>query len=272
MKRANAIIATAILACNLAHAQGDDSGASDARVDFRIGAQLFADFSTVLRIDSERFGFGTEIELEEDLAIEDAIQVGRLDATFRFNKRHGIAMSFYDIERDGTRLTDKDIGFGETFYPEGTPVQSEFNERIIKAAYRYRFLSKQKAEMSGSFGLHTMQIETALRALDGSLVQEQEADAPLPVFGIHGAYRFGAKWRFTGSVEWFDVQVGDFQGTFLDALIAVEHDTFENVGFGFGFNRFSLDVEAGNSNLRGLLDITFDAGIVYFTGSFGSID
>ena len=124
--------------------------------------------------------------------------------------------------------------------------------------------------MSASFGLHTMRFETSLRTADGSLAQTRDADAPLPVLGIQGSYRFTPKWRIVGSMEWLDVKVGDFEGTFLDALISVEHDTFERVGFGFGFNRFDLDVRSGDENWRGLIELKFDSAVFYVKGGFGN--
>lgn len=255
-----------------ASAQDSASQFDDARFQFHVGGQLFTNYSTQLRIDSETFGFGTEIELEEELSVEDSLQIGRLDATLRIGGRSSLAMSYYDIARDGTRPTQRDIQFGDTFYPAGTPVQTEFNQEVIKAAYRFRFLRRPRAQMSASIGLHTMLISTAVRSLDGSRVEEQDADAPLPVFGLQGAWQFGEKWQLNGSTEWFDVKSGDFQGTFMDAIVSVEHQTFERIGFGFGINRFLLDVEAGDADLRGLVEVQFDAGILYMKGSFGSID
>ncbi len=114
-------------------------------------------------------------------------------------------------------------------------------------------------------------VETALRALDGSVVQERDADAPLPVIGLEGTYALADRWRLTGSMEWFDMQSGDLQGTLVDLLASVEHQTFENVSFGIGLNRFQFDFEAGDENLSGKIDVTFDAAVIYVKGSFGSI-
>lgn len=74
-----------------------------------------------------------------------------------------------------------------------------------------------------------MRLSTALSALDGSVTSGHCADAPLPVFGVHGTHRIGDKWRFVGDVGWFDVAAGDLQGTFMDALLALENDTFHRI-------------------------------------------
>ena len=123
--------------------------------------------------------------------------------------------------------------------------------------------------MRASFGLHSMRIKTELATTDGSRSQTADADAPLPVIGIQGAYRFSPKWRVVGSAEWFDIEFGDIQGTFLDALFSVEYEISERYGVGFGFNRFELDVQSGDENLKGQVDVTFDAALLYIKGGFG---
>ena len=239
------------------------------RFTFRVGAQLFTSFSSTLRVDSETLGLGTEFKLEDDLSVEDSFQILRLDGAYYFNQRHSIAASFYDIQRDGSRPISRDIMFADEIFPINTVLESQFDQSIIKLAYHYQFLNRPKLDMSASAGLHTMKIKTALAAADGSRVQTSDADAPLPVIGIQGAYRFSPKWRVVGSAEWFDIQSGDFKGTFLDALFSVEYEISERYGIGFGFNRFGLDVESGDENLKGEIDITFDAAVLYFKGGFG---
>jgi hypothetical protein len=266
-----ALAIVALLFSAAAVAQDTGSAVDDSRFEIRLGGQLFSSFTSRLRVDSDTFGLGTELELESDLAVEEGIQVGRLDGVFNFNSRHALAMSFYDISRTGSRAIARDISYGDEFYPAGTPVGSEFGQQIIKAAYRYRFLDRPRWNLSGSIGLHMAKVETGLRALDGSIVQERDADAPLPVIGLEGTYAFADRWRLTGSLEWFDMQSGDLQGTLVDLLASIEHQTFENVSFGIGLNRFQFDFEAGDENLSGKIDLTFNAAVIYIKGSFGSI-
>jgi len=258
-----------VISISIANAQDSDYDEDRQRFSYRVGGQFFSDFTSRVRIDSETLGLGTELVMEDEFSLEESIQVLRFDGSFHFGRRHGIFFSLYDIGRDGSRITERDIQFGDEFFPAGSEVVSEFNQDIIKLAYGYQFLDKPRLDMSASFGLHTMRFDTTLRSLDGSRDQMQDADVPLPVFGLQGSYRFTPKWRLVGSFEWFDVQVGDFDGTFLDALVSIEHNTFDKVGFGFGFNHFGLDVVAGDKNLRGLIDLKFDAAVFYVKGEFG---
>lgn len=250
-------------------AQAPESELLDGKFYFRVGGQAFSRFRTTLRIDSETLGRGTEVELETTAGLEETINVGRLDGIYRFTDRHSAAFSYYDIERTGARTLDKEIKWGEEVFPISATVESRFRQRIFKAAYAYTFLIRPKGVMAASVGLHTIRFETGLRAFNGSRATSNSADAPLPLIGIRGQYRFGEKWRFVGSVEWLDVSAGDFSGTFSDTILTVEHDTWDRFGFGFGINSFGLDVSAGDANLKGTIDIRFDSFIVYFKGNFG---
>jgi hypothetical protein len=264
------ILSSILLASPIVGAQEVADEQDNKRFSYRVGAQLFTSYSSTLRIDSEILGRGTEFTLENDLNVEQNFEILRLDGVYRFGRRHAVAASFYDIHRTGNRRISRDIKIGDEVFPVNTVVESSFDQDVLKLAYRYQFMNRPKLDMSASFGLHTMQLEHSVRSANGALAQSNSADAPLPVLGIHGSYRFAPKWRFIGSAEWFDVQTGDLQGTFLDAIVSVEHDTFENFGFGFGFNRLKLDLAAGDENLRGQLEITFDAALIYVKGGFGA--
>jgi hypothetical protein len=259
-----------LLAPGLALAQAPESELLNAKFSFRIGGQAFTRFRTTIRIDSPTLGVGTEITLEDATNLDETTSVARLDGLYRFTNRHSMAFSYYDIHRTGSRTIDRDITWnGETF-PINTTVESLFRQRVVKLSYAYTFLIRPKGVMAASVGLHTMKFDTGLRAFDGSRERSNSTEAPLPVIGLRGQYRFGDKWRFVGSVEWFDVSSGDYSGTFSDTNLTVEHDTWDRFGLGFGINSFGLDIRSSDSDLSGSFDIKFDSIVIYFRGNFGS--
>ena len=250
-------------------AQTPESELLDDKFYFRIGGQAFTRFRTTIRVDSETLGRGTEVTLETDANLEEKITIGRVDGSFRFTDRHSAAFSYYDIERTGSGIIDKEIEWDGEIFPINTTVESHFRQRIFKLSYAYTFLLRPKGLMAASAGLHTMHFDTGLRALDGTRERSNSTDAPLPVLGLQGQYRFGEKWRFVGSIEWFDVKTNGYSGTFSDALLSVEHDTWDRFGIGFGINSFGLDVRSGDGDLRGIIDLRFDSFLVYFKGQLG---
>jgi len=265
-------LAIALLDPVIGHAQSVDAGLPDGRFELRLGIQAFNTVRTRLRVDSSTLGIGTEIDLEQDLALPEEINVTRLDAEVRFGRRQGLAVSHYDVRRTGMRPLSFDLRYGDEVFAIGTTIVSEFDQEILQLAYRYRMLHKPRATLDGSFGLHTMRLNSTVHSLDDSRISMRQADAPLPVLGLAGAYQFGRRWRLVGTAEWFDIRTGDLQGLFKDVRAAVEHDTFDHAGFGFGINSVSFDFDARERSWEGLIEVNFNATMAYVFGRFGTRD
>ena len=251
-------------------AQAPRSELLQGKFDFRIGAQAFTTANTTIRIDSETLGLGTEFNLEDGTNLEEEVTVGRLDGKYRFTDRHSVGFSYYNIERTGSRTLDIDIDWDGVTFPIGIAVESQFNEKIVDVSYGYTFFVRPNATLAATAGLHIISFDTSLRALDGSRDRSNSTDAPLPVFGLSGQYRFADKWRFVGSLKVFSFDFDEYDGTFTDLVLTVEHDTWDRFGIGFGINNFGLDVTAGDANLSGSIDTEFDSFLVYIKGHFGS--
>ncbi len=63
------------------------------------------------------------------------------------------------------------------------------------------------------------------------------------------------------------INTGDFSGSLTDLRSTVEHHTFKNVGFGFGINRFDLDLtlEDPDTGFVGSLNNNWSGLLVYVT-------
>jgi len=264
------LIFLALLVPGLAVAQGPQNDLLPGKFDFRIGAQAFTTASTTIRIDSQTLGLGTEFNLEDATNLEEEVTVGRLDGRYRFTDHHSVAFSYYNIERTGSRILDIDIDWDGVTFPMGMEVQSLFNQKIVDVSYGYTFFVRPNATLTATAGLHNISFDTGLRALDGSRDRSNSSDAPLPVFGLGGQYRFADKWRVVGSLKVFSFDFDKYDGTFTDLLLTVEHDTWDRFGIGFGLNSFGLDVTAGDANLSGSIDTDFDSFLIYIKGHFGS--
>ena len=85
MIRRTLVATIIVLAAPVVAAQEAVDDLDQERFTFRVGAQLFTNFTTRLRVDSATLGRGTELVVEDDLSVEDSLQVGRLDGTYHFN-------------------------------------------------------------------------------------------------------------------------------------------------------------------------------------------
>ncbi|MGI9206256.1 MAG: hypothetical protein ACR2Q3_19730, partial [Woeseiaceae bacterium] len=85
------------------------------RASISLGAFL-TDRDTTGRVDSETLGLGTVIDAEDDLGLDSSDTVARLDAYYRFNTRHRIDFSVFDLSRDATGTIDRSIQFRDEIF------------------------------------------------------------------------------------------------------------------------------------------------------------
>jgi hypothetical protein len=113
------------------------------RASISLGAFL-TDRDTNGRLDSDTLGLGTVIDAEDDHGLDSSDIVLRLDAYYRFNPRHRIDFSVFDLSRDATATIDESIQFGDEIFDINSTISSEYDLTVYKAAYTYSFLVRDK--------------------------------------------------------------------------------------------------------------------------------
>ena len=63
-------------------------------------------------------------------------------------------------------------------------------------------------------------------------------------------------------------EVDDVDGRIEHGTIHFEHDTFDRVGFGFGYDWFNVEVKASERLWTGRADVRFHGPMLFLKGSF----
>lgn len=210
-------------------------------VDFRTDAA--AGFGTVV---------GTVIRLEDDLSVEDNKSTFRLGGFHRFGTRHGLEIGFFDLKRSGSTVIDEQIEFNGIVYDVGAQVDSEFDVRVFKAAYRHSLVNNGKTEAGFSAGLSTYWFDLLL---DGEATIEEgrqtveqvrtETDilAPVPIVGMFIHHAITPKWILRMRAQFFDLDVGDLAGRLVDTEITFDYFFSRHFGIGLGGNTTDIRYE-----------------------------
>lgn len=213
---------------------------------------------------------GTIINFEQNLDISDKVTVPRIDGYYRFGKRSRVDFSYFNIDRDGTAVTPFDIEFGDISIPQGTPVSSFFNEEVLKATYGLSFYNVPKAELGLSAGLFVAKLGVGISAPTINSEDSAKGTAPLPVIGAYLRYNISHRWRFAAKGDFFFLEVGNYQGNLTDLRLNLEHQTWKNVGFGFGFNGILTSVSATDGDLTGSFKNAITGFQAYVFGALGA--
>ena len=231
-------------------------------LELSLGMADYDNFDTSLQVRADE-GVGTLVDLEDLLGMDENQAVFRADTFYRFAKRHRLNLSYYDIGRDGSKTTSQDITIGNVTFPAGSGVKSELDTLIVKLSYQYDFVADERTAIGASLGLHAMKVDSEFKTQSGSIKETFNATAPLPVIGLHGEYALSPTWKLAASAEVFQVELGDFGGFLADNRLSIENNLFRNVGWGLGFNGFTLDAHMDDSSLTGDLEYSFQGLMLY---------
>lgn len=236
-----------------------------------LGASFFGNFTTEIRIDPQDVPIiGTRLNLEDDLGFDSYAFIYRIDAFYRFSRRHRIDLSFFDIIRKSSKQTDEEIVWGDYTIP-ATKIELEFRTQVLKLSYRYNFVARKDWTLGAGLGIHWMRVkagfdlETKPVGQPGTKVSEGEtirAEVPLPLLGFHGVFAFSEDWRLTSSFEFLRAKIGPVDGSVADVRIGLEWDIFDHVGVSLLYNLFQLAADVDMSEWKGSVTYTYQAAIL----------
>ncbi len=229
--------------------------------------------NTKLRVDGSAGETGTEVNLERELGFKDANRF-RVDATWRFLKRHKVRGLYFSTAREHSATLDRDITVGDSTYPVTAEVRSRFSFKVAELAYEYAFLQRANYEMMASLGLHAVRVkfelsgEATADGRSGQLSTETASTSlPLPVIGLRGLWEFHRHWYLDGQGQYFALKLDDMDGHLSDVRLGVARMFGDHWGIGAGWNRFKVSVDLAKERFRGELGWEYSGALVYLSGS-----
>lgn len=259
------VLLTLYTAVSLAADPGSERGS------ISLGA-FITDRNTEGRLDSETLGLGTVIDAEDDLGLDSSDTVVRLDAYYRFNRRHRIDFSVFDLSRDATATIDRSIQFGDEIFDINSTIFSEFDLSIYKIAYTYSFLQRDNGYLGVIGGLYVASTDISLIESNTGQFESDGLTAPLPVIGLRGDYQLMPRLLLRSSAELFAVNFDNVDGSLFDIYIGLNYRFHDNFAVGLGYNSVSVDIDADGSDFKGALDWSYDGALLNAVYSFGSIE
>lgn len=263
-------LAVATLALIVAVSQDGVAGArelDDERLSLSLGI-FITDRETNTRINAESGAPGSDVDLEKDLGLDSSDSVFRVDGYYKFNQRHRIDASWFDLSRSSTNEIGRDIEWNGTIYPIRTSVNSIFDLDIYKVAYTYSFLERDKGFLGVTAGAYIADFATTLAAPDLGLRESGDATAPLPVFGLRGEYRLSDRWTFRASGEFFVFEYDNWDGSLYDLYAGIDYRITENFAVGAAVNSVTFDIGLAEENLNGNVDWGYVGGLLFLKLSY----
>ena len=209
-------------------------------------------------------GAGTVISFDEDLGGEDRATIPRIDGYYRFNERHRIDFSSFNIDRDGSKTISANLSIGDENYLLNDTIVSQIEYNLFKLGYAYSFYHSPKVELSFTAGLNATKYNFNYSLDNGSQASANGASAPLPMFGLRMGYRINSNWSVNYISETFFIEIEDtFKGTFLNYELGLEYKFDNKLAIGAGLVRSSIDLEVKGSDWSGSIVDSYRGVLLY---------
>ena len=253
------------------------------RFMIRGGYNYVFNADTNFTLNSPGGTIGTTIDFAKNLGGQREDSLWRIDSLYRFNPRHSIGFSYYDVTRKGERTLDRDLTVRNTTFTAGGNISSELNIKLYRFIYNYSFHHDDKVELAGSFGLYFANIGASLSSnltCTGGLTcgtgqtltpgaTSNTLTVPLPSIGFLVNYHFTPRLTGQARFDWFYIETAQFKGAMTEMYFGLEYRLFKHFALGGAFNR--LDIEAdvdpkkgGGFSLDNDWNTVFLYGALYF--------
>lgn len=248
-----------------------------ARFRVSIGAFLMR-FDSLIRLDSEEHGIGTEVRLEDDLGFNPDNLDFRIFANYRLGKRSDLTFGYYQWNRGADHVIDEKIQWGDYIIEVGASIDLRNRTKVAQVSYEHSVLKKKKWDLGLSAGLSLFTFHSDLE-IDGTIrpIGEEDGDgigggtkqskslvAPVPAFGLNLRYSIGPHLGAILRGQFFAFQADTWGGSMADIVLGVDWFPWKHVGLGAGFNSVRLNYD---KDRRGELKVDYDYNgvLVYVT-------
>jgi len=219
------------------------------------------------------FDDSIDLDLESDLGLDDTAFSPYLEMTYRFNDRHAVLINAISLRRDsgGEIITEPfDLEFDETYTIQaGVGLKTTLDIDVYQATYMYTFYSSDKFSLAGTLGLHIADLSNEYKGQIGIRVNDQvesvetrsigeEVTAPLPDIGLLAYYKNDSGFVFGGRVQYFQLEVGDIDGSILDlkgeVLKYLDQDQHWAIGAAYQYYGVEVDYNPSDTRLNATIN------------------
>ncbi len=263
------LITCSLLAVSAGTVRAQSAGTPWEKGSIQIGGFVTTS-DTEMRVNSSGGGVGAVVNIEDALGVGGEKSTFRIDGFYRFGetRRHQVELHYFDSRRSGNNVLDEAIDIGDTTFPIGATVSTQFDLQFINFDYSYAFFQDDRVRLSVAGGLHTTGVHLKVDSPGLALFEDQTFTAPLPVVGLRGEVAVTERWRLKGGADVFYLEYDQYTGMLADTSLAVEYLPFKHAAFGLGINSVRIKIESdgdnsGGTDLNGELKFNFTGLLMY---------
>jgi len=247
-----------------ANAQQDDPAQKliDARFDVDIGV-FFPDKKRAFQVNGAD-GFENIDIGDEELKFKSSEETFAVEIGWQFGERWQVEGQYFSVADGRTATLSEDVEWEDVVYQAGSSVSVATSFKVIRLFFSRNFTTAPYHNFGIGLGINQMQIRVAIagEALiqGGSTEFRSEVvrtEAPMPNIGAWYNRRLSPRWVFSTRLDWLRVSIDPYDGSIVNAAVALDYVLGENFAFALNYNYFDLNAGIRDSGWRGEAQIRF---------------
>ena len=187
------------------------------------------------------------------------------------HSRWGIWFASWRYDVTGSRGWEDELEFpGGAVIPVGATVESDFDARWYILEGTYSFYRSETLDAGVGFGLHTVDLDTTLKARFNVGEFEQEVVtgdlktlAPLPNIMAYGYWKLHPRWTVTARLGWFGLDYDKYSGRMLNTHAMASYEVSSRWSLGLGYQLVDLELDVEDERLPEVYDIAFSGPMLF---------
>ena len=231
-------------------------------------------FDTKLKFTDKTTNRGIFIDPEGTLGLPETATVNVLYGHHRFNKNHSMGFSYFAVKRE-TEILSLDKNFDDVILIDGRASLSD-NTRFYNIFYGYSLFQDPRSKIRLLAGINALDLRYAFEAEgdliingiseSGSIEEEANVLAPLPLFGLDFDYAFTPRWALTTQVKLIGGSYQDVSAGVLQTNLNARYTLSRNFGLVIGLTYFDADVDIEDS--EELIEVNYGYDGAYLGAHF----
>jgi hypothetical protein len=218
---------------------------------------------TTIRIDPDS-GEGTEIDLENNLAIGSTTLQPRLALRWRPGRRHELEGGYQWANRSAENVLSDTIVFRDTTYAAGLRVNSTSGTSQMFLTYRYAFTAKEKTQIGAALGIGLIFLRNEITATAGATAggpdtaiaqfsRKGSINGPNASLGGYGRFQLGDRWYLESDLRAIYIKIDNIKAGVVEAGLAGRYFLSNKMGLelGYGIGYYAVTIE-GTNNFAGI--------------------
>jgi hypothetical protein len=248
-----------IAGADLSHAQEPGNVHPSLTEKFVLDVGIFfPSRSFEIHVDGNLAGGNPSIDFEDEFGLNKSDETFAIDFGWRFGKKWSLLTQYFDSNGSRSAVLDEDIEWNDVVFGQGSTTVAGQDFSMLRVFFGRQFATSERHDFGVGAGIHWLEISAFI---EGEIIvngapnefhrESVQATVPLPNVGVWYKYSLSPKWAFRFRYDYLNADIGDYNGSLVNASLGFNYQLFEHFGLGLNYNAFELELGITKPDWRG---------------------